>query len=212
MDKTTQKSRREEQQDADLREMLKTEDGQLNVVFACFGSAAQHAQIFEEALTNFLTVYKRAVHFDLSTEGIEEIVHGLHKKTMGQLLHDLKGIVKSTDGDYIERMEMALKVRNFLMHRWFLERKDYFKTKEGRIGMVAELVGIEKLLDSTRVMANAMRIALCKALRIEDAWLPKDGKSDDSEQKKRAADDLHVKPATFAMDIPDAFADRSHKP
>ena len=30
--------------------MLETEEGQNNAVFACFGSAAQHAQMFEEAL------------------------------------------------------------------------------------------------------------------------------------------------------------------
>jgi len=212
MDKNTEQSRRAKQRDADLREMLKTEDGQLNVVFACFGSAAQHAQTLEEALTNFLTVYKRAVHFDVSTEEIEKIVQGLHKKTMGQLLRDLKGIVTFTDGDYIERMEMALKVRNFLMHRWFIERKEYFKTNEGRIGLTVELVGIERLLDSTRVMANAMRIALCETLGIEDTWLPKDGWGHDWEQDERAADDLLVKPTTFTIDRPGAVADRPHKP
>jgi hypothetical protein len=193
-------------------DMLKTEEGQLNAVFACFGSAAQHAQTFEESLTNFLTAYKRVAHFGLSTDEIEAIVQGLHKRTMGQLLHDLKGIVKFNDGDYIERMETALKVRNFLMHRWFLERKDCFKTKEGRFEMLAELISMERLLDSSRVMANAMRIALCSALGMEDTWLPKGGEGDDSEQEKREAHFLRVKPTTFAIDIPDAVADSSPKP
>src|SRR4051812_5616000 len=112
-------------------DMLKTEEGQLNAVFACFGSTAKHAQLFEEALTNFLTAYKHAVHSDLSTEEIQAIVQGLHKKTMGQLLNDLKRIVKFDGVDYFERMGTSLQVRNFLMHHWFLERKEYFKTKEG---------------------------------------------------------------------------------
>ena len=33
-------------------EMLKSEEGQLNAVFACFGSAAQHSQYFEAALAD----------------------------------------------------------------------------------------------------------------------------------------------------------------
>ena len=37
--------------------MLEPEEGQNNAVFACFGSAAQHAQMFEEALGNFLLAY-----------------------------------------------------------------------------------------------------------------------------------------------------------
>jgi uncharacterized protein YutE (UPF0331/DUF86 family) len=49
-------------------------------------------------------------------------VRGLHKKTMGQLLNELKQQVKFDDGDYIERMEAALKIRNFLMHEYFLVR------------------------------------------------------------------------------------------
>jgi hypothetical protein len=192
-------------------DMLKTEEGQNNAVFACFGSAAQHAQMFEEALTNFLTAYKHVAHFDLSIEEIEEIVQGLHKKTMGQLLHDLKGTVKFDDGDYFERMDTALKVRNLLMHRWFLERKKYFKTEEGRFGMLTELTTMERLLDSTRVMANAMRIALCRGLGIEDTWLPKDGVSDDSGQEKQESDYLRAKPTTFAVEVPDTLVNKFHK-
>ena len=211
MDKKTKRAERAAQQDADLREMLKTEDGQLNVVFACFGSAAQHAQTFEEALTNFLTVYKRDVHSDLSTEEIEETVRGPAKKTMGQLLNALKGVVTFKDGDYIERMEAALKVRNFLMHRWFLERKAHFKTKEGRAGLMVELVSIEGLLDSTRVMANAMRIALCRVLEIEDIWLPKDSEYTDAGKHERTSDDMRIIPTTFSMGIPDGISNRSRK-
>src|SRR5262245_10449998 len=45
---------------ADLDEslqMLRTRVGQVNAVFACFGSAAQHAQHFEAALAEFLSYY-----------------------------------------------------------------------------------------------------------------------------------------------------------
>jgi hypothetical protein len=42
------------------------------------------------------------------------------------------------------------------------------------MSLLHELVGMERLLDSARVMANAMRIAMCRTLGIEDVWLPKE--------------------------------------
>jgi hypothetical protein len=42
------------------------------------------------------------------------------------------------------------------------------------MALLQELVGFERLLDSARVTANAMRIAMCRTLGIEDVWLPKE--------------------------------------
>ena len=39
--------------------MLESEEGQLNAVFACFGSAAQRAQLFEQSLSRFLAMYNK---------------------------------------------------------------------------------------------------------------------------------------------------------
>ena len=44
--------------DESLR-MLESEEGQSNAVFAIFGSAAQHSQLYESALAEFLIVYKQ---------------------------------------------------------------------------------------------------------------------------------------------------------
>jgi hypothetical protein len=101
--------------------MLETEEGQNNAVFACFGSAAQHAQMFEEALGNFLLAYTHIRPKKLTAEELEELTQNTHGRTMGQLLRELKSVVKFNDGDDPkERMEAALYVRNYLMHRWFL--------------------------------------------------------------------------------------------
>lgn len=153
-------------------DMLKTEEGQLNAVFACFGSAAQHAQMFEEALGNFLLAYNHLRPEKMSDEESEELTQNIQARTMGQLLHKLKSLVTFKDGDYRERMEGALKARNYLMHRWFLDRQEAFNSEAGRMALLKELVGMERLLDSARVMANAMRIAMCETLGIDDIWLP----------------------------------------
>ena len=151
-------------------DMLKTEEGQLNAVFACFGSAAQHAQMFEEALGNFLLAYNYIRPEKMSAEELEELTQNIHIRTMGQLLREVKSLVTFDSGDYGERMEAALQVRNYLMHRWFLDRREAFKSDAGRMALLQELVGMECLLDSARVMANAMRIAMCREFRVDDVW------------------------------------------
>jgi hypothetical protein len=42
------------------------------------------------------------------------------------------------------------------------------------MALLQELVSFGRLLDSARVTANAMRIAMCRTLGIEDVWLPKE--------------------------------------
>ena len=52
--------------------MLETKEGQLNAVFACFGSATQHAQLFEQSLSRFLAVYNRIQSDSVSVGDLEE--------------------------------------------------------------------------------------------------------------------------------------------
>ena len=60
-------------------EMLETEEGQLNAVFACYGSAAHHGQLFEASLSNLLALLN-----ELS--GADNPAAGLEKQTIGHLL------------------------------------------------------------------------------------------------------------------------------
>ena len=144
--------------------MLESEEGQLNAVFACFGSAVQHAQLFEQGLTRFLVMYNRIASDSVSVDDIGQ------KLTMGQLLKRVGQHVTIEDNSVEEAFSAAVVERNSLIHRFFLERDSQFKSTEGRLGLLSELVGIEKNLDRCRVMINAMRIAMCRSLSIEDDW------------------------------------------
>ena len=144
--------------------LLESEEGQLNAVFAYFGSAAQHAQLFEQGLTRFLVMYNRIASDSVSVDDIGQ------KLTMGKLLKRVGQHVTIDDNSVEEGFSAALQERNYLIHRFFLERDSQFKSTEGRLGLLSELVGIERNLDRCRVMINAMRIAMCETLGIEDDW------------------------------------------
>ena len=144
--------------------LLESEEGQLNAVFACFGSAVQHAQLFEQGLTRFLVMYNKIASDSVSVVDIGQ------KLTMGQLLKRVGEHVTINDNLIVEGFSAALQQRNFLIHRFFLERDSQIKSSEGRLVLLSELVRIEKNLDRCRVLINAMRIAMCESLGIEDYW------------------------------------------
>lgn len=144
--------------------MLESEEGQLNAVFACFGSAVQHAQLFEQGLARFLAMYNKVASHSINIEDIE------HRKTMGQLLDKFGRHITIEDKSIEEGFATALRERNYLAHHFFLERNSALESNEGRRQLLSELTRTEANLDRCRVAINAMRIAMCKALGIEDDW------------------------------------------
>jgi hypothetical protein len=64
-------------------EMLKTGVGQINAVFACFSSAARHAQHFEAALAEFLSDYNKVSKQTITPQDFEVLDQILSKKDSG---------------------------------------------------------------------------------------------------------------------------------
>ena len=52
-------------------EMLESEEGQLNAIFACYGSAVQNGQLFEESLAKLVAILNEWSEADNPTEGLE---------------------------------------------------------------------------------------------------------------------------------------------
>jgi hypothetical protein len=155
---------------AESLRMLETEEGQGNAVFACFGSAAQHAQLFEQALGRFLSVYNRAANSAFSISDFEAYEGKLQKMTMGTLLREMEKYVSFDDSAVEDRLDGALDRRNHLMHAFFLERGGALKSEDGRLNLLRELTSTEAVLDSARITVNAMRIAMCEALNVPDPF------------------------------------------
>ena len=144
--------------------MLDSEEGQLNAVFACFGSAVQHAQLFEQSLTRFLMMYNKISSDSASIEDIGR------KMTMGELLRKVRKYVAITDDAIEERFSTAVEQRNYLSHRFFLECSSALESTEGRLQLIYYLTRVERILDRSRVTVNSMRIAMCRTVGIEDEW------------------------------------------
>jgi len=131
-------------------------------------SWARHAQLFEEGLAKFLIVYNRITKDSLRIEDFDATEDRIRRKTMGQLINELSKHVSFPNNEVPGYFDEALKKRNFLMHRFFLERESGMSTQDERLGLISEILIIQDEFDRARIMINAMRIAMAKTLGIAE--------------------------------------------
>jgi len=164
-------------------EMLKTGVGQVNAVFACFGSAAQHAQHFEAALGEFLLDYNKLSKRAITPQEFEALDQKLQKRTLGTLLREFSKYVTIGDPKVAGFLEMALEKRNFLMHHFFREREGRLRLKKDRMALLSELVGIDRILEEAATIIRGMRIAVSRAISNHKQGGERSGKGDTNDTK-----------------------------
>ena len=150
-------------------EMLESEEGQLNAVFACYGSAAQHGQLFEDSLAKLVALLNDWL-------GGGNPVARLEKKTIGELLRLFETKLVEEIDDWVPKfLDEARERRNFLIHKYFLTRANEMGVECGRLAMLRELVGIEAQLRRGVDLVNGLRVA------IEEAKMGERGEKDEGE-------------------------------
>ena len=150
-------------------EMLESKEGQLNAIFACYGSAAQHGQLFEEALLKLIAALKECL-------GIDSTAAAVQKKTIGELLKLFENkFVEEMDDWVSDFLDKTRRRRNFLIHDYFLKRSDAMGTDAGRAAVLRELVDIEAQLRRGADLVNGLRVAIEAARNGEP---PRNGDSE----------------------------------
>ena len=144
--------------------MLKSKEGQLNAVFACFGSACQRGQLLEKALGDLVLVINQLVDSSLSLADLKGRDEKIRRKTMGKLFHYVKKHATISDESIIENLNLAINKRNFLAHRYFIERDTGFETCAGRKSMINELVIMGDLFARCTAVVGGITIAIRETL------------------------------------------------
>ena len=148
--------------------MLESEEGQLNAVFACYGSVAQHGQFLEESLTDLIVTLNELTGAQCTAENIR-------KWTIGRLLkHFEKRFVIEIDAWVPEYLDEGRRLRNFLIHEYFLKRKEKLRIESGRMAILEELIEIEQHLRGGANLINGLRVAIDEAVDGRKATGPED--------------------------------------
>jgi len=107
-------------------------------VMAAYGRAIVSGQLLEVSLASLLGVFKRATDRDLTREEWVTFIDGLEAKTLGRLKNLFADL--GAPKDQVDRLETALRTRNFLVHNCFREpeRMALMSTEEGRVQLEDE--------------------------------------------------------------------------
>lgn len=144
--------------------LLKSEEGQLNAVYACFGSVCRRGQLLEKALGDLVVSINQLVDCSLFVADLKERDESTRRKTMGQLFHYVKKHATISDESIVEKLTFAIDKRNFLAHRYFIERDTGFETRAGRKSMINELVIMGDLFARCTAVVGGITIAIREAL------------------------------------------------
>src|SRR5665647_507557 len=118
---------------------LDPESYRIREVYAYFGLTMYHIQCLERTLSMLgATVYNsNADHITRSQ--FDSILEVNFKKTLGQLIAQIKKSVDLSDS-FENKLADALKKRNFLAHHYFWKRAMKFSHTRGQEEMLAELI------------------------------------------------------------------------
>jgi hypothetical protein len=113
------------------------EDGKTKLVYAYFGLAIYFAQCLEECFAAMLWtdgIFRKKVK---TNEEVNEIIDAVEnsKKTMGNLIHEVKQIYQLPD-DIAISLKDILERRNYLAHKYFKDNIEKFYNDSSRLEMI----------------------------------------------------------------------------
>lgn len=121
-----------------MREHIDGVSEQVKEVYAYFGLAMYMAQCLERKLAITLATRYGPGPTEITRAEYDDLLNRLFSRTLGQLVRDI-GKLAELNPEEEERLQRALRKRNWLAHRYFWERAADFFSEAGRVLMIREL-------------------------------------------------------------------------
>jgi hypothetical protein len=126
---------------------LDPESYRIREIYAYYGVTMYQIQCLERTLSLLGATVYNANADSITREQFDAILETNFKKTLGQLIFNIK---KSVDlpHDFEEKLTDALKKRNFVAHHYFWERAMKFSHTRGQEEMLAELIQLSDYFEN----------------------------------------------------------------
>jgi hypothetical protein len=165
-------------------DVLDPHDDHVREVYAHFGLAVYAAQVLEHGVVNFVVVSRSVGRAFTTRAERDEFEAELFRSTMGRQLRHALAEASIADAD-TERLQAALRTRNFLVHDYFPERAADMLSEIGRNRLLDELDRMRDELRTADESLEAVTLAL-----MHRAGLTADMLKAELERMKREVPDL----------------------
>ena len=139
-------------------------------VFAFFGLAFYQAAVLEHGVLNLTVAVLGKKLSALSFADVANLYSNFDKHTFGQVLNALKSKM-GVPADLEASLEKALKHRNHLAHRFFVNHDIDFMSDTGRRKMIDELILILQHLQVVESTMDEVCLEAWEKLGITKEWL-----------------------------------------
>ena len=150
---------------------MEIEEEEIKEVYARAGLALAYSQTLEQNVAMLVIL-----HQSISPKrrkmrlSYEQLLSSTSKKTLGQLIRDLRQAVSLPSGAAL-KLQIALDARNHLVHHFFWEKTALIGTSEGRQSLYRLLTATQEGFDSVSKMILRMRRRVLAILRLSEKQL-----------------------------------------
>ncbi len=127
-----------------------SDDDKFKEVYAHFGVAVYYAQVLEQQTINVIFLNQLIARKPKDNLEVNKIVdeYDLGRRTLGQLINEVKALVKMTEREK-EELKDLLRIRNYISHNYFRFHIELFYSDAGKKRMIKDFI-------SFRDRANSM--------------------------------------------------------
>jgi hypothetical protein len=126
---------------------LDPESYRIREVYAYYGLTVYHIQCLERTLAMLCTTVYNPNADHITQSQYDSILENNFKKTLGQLITQIKKSVDLPD-DFEEKLTDALEKRNFVAHHYFWKHAMKFSHTRGQEEMLAELTQLSTYFEN----------------------------------------------------------------
>lgn len=141
------------------------EGSEAKEVFAFFGLAMYHGQVFEQELIIFAVMLHLSSRTQITRADVDKLFETFEARTVGQLLREARSLTV-IPSDLEPRLAQALRVRNDLAYSFFARHSEDFMSDTGRVEMIDELRAATALFEEVDAAVTAIREPLSQKLGI----------------------------------------------
>lgn len=138
----------------------------LNPIYLEMGAAVQDCQRSELYISFIVTLLIELSDGALTEEEFSGSMEVLGSQTMGRLMEEIKEKVGFND-QAVHALRLALKARNFLIHRFYNERSDLLLTGEGRERALREVRSKRATLNAANAVLDSVMKDLVRLKGID---------------------------------------------
>lgn len=167
---------------------LMNDNDKAREIYALFGVSIYYSQVLEQNIIIILAVFEQ-IEKKINNQKDLDILWDKYdngRRTLGNLIIELKKVLKMSENDFSE-LEEILKLRNYFAHNYFRMNSDLFFSDGGKFRMAKDFIEYKEKSIKMDQLLNQYFLSVSKKIGITEELL-----QNELERLKKSASNIDV--------------------